>query len=193
MKKFLALALVILLTVSLFAACAKDEPVDNNNDTNTSTDTNTDTNTTTSELKDGKYLIKEAVSDHGNYPMATMEVKNGEIVSFNYQEYLTSGEPKNSSNYNYPATLEVIQALNKEFLEKKDADKLNYDVVTGATHTKDSFKKISKELVEKAKKGEVYTPVYKDGVYEVKAAKDSYGWLAEIKVVVLEGTILMVI
>jgi len=34
MKKFLALALVILLTVSLFAACAKDEPVDNNNDTN---------------------------------------------------------------------------------------------------------------------------------------------------------------
>ena len=47
------------------------------------------------ELQDSLYLIKDPVSDHGNFPMAKMEVENGEIVSFKYSEFLaTSGKKR---------------------------------------------------------------------------------------------------
>ena len=144
----------------------------------------------TGDLQDGNYLVKMPVSDHGNYPMAKMEVKDGEIVDFEYVEILAdSGEVKNSSNYNYPEGLEVIANLNEQFKEKKDLNEIDFDAVSGATHTKDSFKDVVGQLLAKASKGEKYEAVYKDGEYTEEAAEGSHGWKAEVKVVVRDGQV----
>ncbi|WP_416197699.1 MAG: Major membrane immunogen, membrane-anchored lipoprotein [Sporanaerobacter sp.] len=181
-KKYLALALVLVLSLAVFSGCSEKEakvPVKEGSG-----------ETATSSLKDGKYLVKMPVSEHGNYPMATLEVKNGEIISFDYNEYFAeTGEEKNESNYNYQEGIEVIKNLNEQFMEKKDVDSIDYDAVSGATHTKASFKEVVNALLEKARKGETYEPVFKDGVYEAKADEASHGWLAQIKIVVKEGTI----
>ncbi len=45
------------------------------------------------------------------------------------------------------------------------------------------------EVLVKASNGEAYTPVLKDGTYEAKATEPSFGWLAEVTVVVVDGQI----
>ncbi|MBU5294059.1 hypothetical protein KQH90_08420 [Anaerosalibacter bizertensis] len=187
-KKVLSLILIGVLAMTIFVGCAKDEAP--KTDEPKEGEEKTSEEATGGELKDGNYLVKLPVSDHMNYPMATMEVKNGEISSFDYNEYLAdSGEAKNPDNYSYEEGLEVIKNLNEQFMDKKDVESIDYDAVSGATHTKESFKEVVASLIEKAEKGEVYEPAYKDGEYEAKAGEESHGWLSEIKIVVKEGTI----
>lgn len=180
MKKQLGfIAIAIVLSFALLVGCG-----DNSSKTASGNNNAGDT------LVDGTYLVKESVSDHGNFAMAIMEVKDGEISSFRYQEILAdSGEEKNEYNYNYPDGLAVIANLNEQFNEKKDLSEVDFDAVSGATHTKDSFKKVVGELMEKAANGDSYEPVYKDGEYTATADEDSHGWLAEVKLVVKDGQI----
>ena len=95
MRKRLGLMILIVALVTVFLYRLWE------NDTEPASDQSSDV--ATGDLQDGNYLVKMPVSDHGNYPMAKMEVKDGEIVSFEYVEILaTSGEEKNEDNYNYP-------------------------------------------------------------------------------------------
>lgn len=175
------MVLIVALIAVFFTGCGK-------NDSEPTSDQSKDV--ATGDLQDGNYLVKMPVSDHGNYPMAKMEVKGGEIASLEYVEILaTSGEEKSEGNYNYPEGLEVIKNLNEQFNEKKDLAEVDFDAVTGATHTKESFKDIVNELLAKASKGEVYEPAYKDGEYTAKADEGTHGWLAEVVVVVRDGQI----
>lgn len=184
MKKRLGfMLLATVLIAALLVGCGSKE---------TETTTNGDSNDTTAagELQDGTYLIKDPVSDHGNYGMAKMEVVDGEISSFSYVEILaTSGEEKNEDNYNYPEGLAVIKDLNEQFSEKKDLNEVDFDAVSGATHTKEAFKDIVNRLLAQAGKGETYTPVYTDGEYTAEAEEESHGWLGEVVVVVKDGQI----
>ena len=180
-KRLGLLVLVVALIGVIFTGCG-------NEDADTSTDGTAEVEV--GELQDGHYLVKMPVSDHGNYPMAQMEVKDGEIASFNYAEILaTEGEEKSEDNYNYPEGLEVIKNLNDQFNDKKDLDEIDFDAVSGATHTKEGFKEVVNQLLEKASKGETYEPVYTDGEYTAEADEASHGWLAEVKVVVRDGQI----
>lgn len=176
------LLLSTILILALLVGCGGQE-------TGTTTDESSEA-PTGGELKDGIYLEKDPVSDHGNYGMAIMEVENGEIVSFKYAEILAnSGEEKSEDNYNYPEGLAVIANLNEQFNEKKDLNEIDFDAVSGATHTKEAFKDMVNRLLVKAEKGETYTPPYKDGEYTAKAEEDSHGWLGQVVVVVRDGQI----
>ncbi|NLW41187.1 MAG: FMN-binding protein [Tissierellia bacterium] len=176
------LLLSTVLILALLVGCGGQE-------TGTTTDESSEA-PTGGELKDGIYLEKDPVSDHGNYGMAIMEVENGEIVSFKYAEILAnSGEEKSEDNYNYPEGLAVIANLNEQFNEKKDLNEIDFDAVSGATHTKEAFKDMVNRLLVKAEKGETYTPPYKDGEYTAKAEEDSHGWLGQVVVVVRDGQI----
>ncbi|WP_313756314.1 FMN-binding protein [Tissierella sp.] len=187
-KRIIVLMLSLAVMVTIFTGCGKKDntlPIDESKPTS---------NTTTEEVKgnlvDGIYLVKMPVSDHGNYPMAKLEVKDGEVLSLDYNEYLAdSGEAKSESNYSYADGLAVIKDLNAQFNDKKDLAVVDFDAVSGATHTKGSFKEVTQMLLDKAAKGEVYTKLYKDGVYESKAKEPSHGWLSEVKVRVQDGQI----
>ncbi len=186
-KRILALALALALMTVVFTGCAKEQapaPVDESKPADTAPVA------ATGDLVDGTYLVKMEVSDHGNYPMATLEVKDGQVSSLNYNEYLAdSGEAKAESNYPYADGLAVIKNLNEQFNEKKDLNAVDFDALSGATHTKGSFKEVVGMLLDKAAKGETYAPVYKDGVYEAQAKEESHGWLGEVKVRVQDGQI----
>jgi len=184
MKKrlgFIILATVLVLV--LLVGCGNQEE-------GTTTGGDSNDTTATGKLQDGTYLIKDPVSDHGNYGMVKMEVADGEISSFKYVEILaTSGEEKNESNYKYQEGLEVIKNLNEQFSEKKNLDDMDFDAVSGATHTKEGFKDIVTRLLAQAEKGETYNPAYTDGEYTAKAEEASHGWLGEVVVVVKDGQI----
>lgn len=185
-KKILALTLSLALTAVVFTGCAtktETPPVDENKPADV-------VEVEKGDLTDGSYLIKTEVSDHGNFAMATMDVKDGEVSDFNYNEYLVaSGEAKNDSNYPYAEGIAVIKDLNEQFNEKKDIEAIDFDALTGATHTKADFKEITTSLLDKAEKGETYEPAYKDGVYTAKATEESHGWLSEVSVKVQDGQI----
>jgi major membrane immunogen (membrane-anchored lipoprotein) len=184
-KKILVLVLALALMTVIFTGCSSDTdaPVDEGN-----IDTGESVNQ--GDLVDGMYLEKLPVSEHANYSMATLEVKDGNVSKLDYNEYLAdSGEAKNEDNYAYAEGLEVIENLNSQYNEKKDLSEVDFDAVSGATHTKGTFKEVVEILLAKAKEGETYTPVYKDGVYEAKAEEASHGWLAEVVVTVKEGQI----
>lgn len=179
-KKVLSLILVVVLASLVVVGCGADEGKE---------ETPTEGGSG-GELQDGFYLVKMPVGEHDNYPLATMEVENGEITAFEYLEILAdTGEEKNESNYDYDEGLEVLANLNEQFNEKKDLEQVDFDAVSGATHTKESFKEIVPMLLEKAENGEVHEPVYEDGEYEAKADEDSHGWLSEVKVTVKDGVI----
>lgn len=179
-KKMLVLVLFLSLAL-IFTGCTQND---------TPTDEGTAGDQNKGDLIDGTYLIKGPVSEQENYPMAILEVKDGEIESLDYNEYLVdSGEAKNSENYAYEEGLNVIEDLNTQYNEKKDINEVDFDAVSGATYTKGNFKDIVERLVEKAKNGETYTPVYKDGSYEAKAEEPSNGWLPQVTVVVKHGQI----
>lgn len=179
MKRLFTLSLVLLLMVGLVAGCGKqatEEPKQAGG-----------------VYKDGTYVV---IADdinlmgHGNYPFVKLVIKDGKIAEVDYREYIiTSGEPKTESNYRYPESPRAMADLEKQLLEKQDPDALDLNATSGATHTKEHFVEFVKEALEKAKKGETHTPVYKDGVYEAKASEPSHGWLAQIRIFVEDGLI----
>lgn len=186
-KKILALIMALTLMTVIFTGCSDngEAPVDEGN-----IDTETDSSVDKGDLVDGMYLEKLPVSEHGNFSMATLEVKDGDVSNLDYNEYLAgSGEAKNEDNYAYAEGLEVIENLNDQYNEKKDIAEVDFDAVSGATTTKNTFKEVVETLLNKAKEGETYTPVYNDGTYEAKAEEASHGWLAEVAVTVKEGQI----
>lgn len=89
MKRKLGFSILsIVLVLVLLVGCSGQG-------TETSTDENDSQSETSGELVDGTYLVKDPVSDRGNYPMAIMEVVDGEISSFEYVEILADlGEEK---------------------------------------------------------------------------------------------------
>lgn len=179
-KRLGLLVLIVALVAAVFTGCGGQDTTDEEQPETVEVD----------ELQDGKYLVKMPVSEQGNYPMAQMEVEDGEIVSFKYAEILVdSGEEKSEDNYEYQDGLDVIANLNEQFNEKKDLNEVDFDAVSGATFTKGEFKKAVNELLVMASKGETYEPVYLDGEYEAKAEEPSNDWLAEVVVIVREGQI----
>lgn len=168
------LKLIVLALVLIVTGCgSKDKP-----------------NGLITKLKDGNYLAKMAVGDYGSYPMAKMKVEDGKVSSFRYMEILVNtGEEKNQDNFNYPDGLKTIKNLNEQFNEKKDLEEVDFDAVSGATHTKESFKELVEELLIKASEGETYKPVYNDGEYKVKAELATHGWLPEVIIIVRDGQI----
>lgn len=142
------------------------------------------------DLKDGNYLVKLKVNDHGNYPMGKMEINDGDIISLNYVEVLAvTGEEKNKDNFNYPDCINAIEELNRQFNDKKNLLEIDFDSITGATYTKESFTEIVNTLLAKAVECDIYKPVYKDGEYVQKAEEAKDGWLSEVKIVIRDGQI----
>ncbi len=190
-KKILVLMLALVLIASVLTACGT-EKVPNEN-TGVNDESKGDSQTVVSgdsDLVDGEYLIKGEVTDKGNFTMVTLSVKDGQAEELNFSQFLIdSGERKSHENYPYGEAVDVVADLNSQFNEKKDLNAIDYDAVSGATHTKDDFKEMVGAILAKATKGETYEPVYTDGVYEAVAEEAEHGWLAQVKIVVVDGQI----
>jgi major membrane immunogen (membrane-anchored lipoprotein) len=110
------------------------------------------------EFQDGYYTAVQKEGEHGWTEYVTINVKNGKIVTMEFQATNASGFIKswdldymrimNATDGTYPN--EYVRILTKDFLEKQNAD---VDVVTGATNSSTSFLKLSAAVVEQSRQG----------------------------------------
>jgi major membrane immunogen (membrane-anchored lipoprotein) len=110
-------------------------------------------------LNDGYYTVMQDGEEHGWTEYVTIDVKNGKIVTTEFQAINESGLIKswdldymrimNKTDGTYPN--EYVRILTQEFMEKQNAD---VDIVTGATNSSSRFLKLAAAVIEQAKKGD---------------------------------------
>ena len=136
MKRVLSLALICVLIMSLTACSEK------------------------TELQDGYYTAQASEFNHGWKEYITIMVKGGSIVSVEYNAENASGFIKSwdnaymqtmlHSNGTYPN--EYTRYYAGQLLEDQNEDET--DALTGATSSYTSFQKLSKAVLEQARKGD---------------------------------------
>ena len=136
MKRVLSTALICALIMSLTACSEK------------------------TELQDGYYTAQASEFNHGWKEYITIMVKGGSIVSVEYNAENASGFIKSwdnaymqtmlHSNGTYPN--EYTRYYAGQLLEDQNEDEI--DALTGATSSYTSFQKLSKAVLEQARKGD---------------------------------------
>ena len=135
-KRVLSLVAATMISVSVLAGCGSD-----------------------SKLKDGKYDVESKAADERGYKSNfSMEVKDGKIVTVNYDEVKEDGTGK-KSDADYNAQMkeimntnpqEAFKTLEDAVVEKQSAE---VDAVTNATSSSNSFKKFADKAIENAQAG----------------------------------------
>ena len=111
------------------------------------------------ELKDGTYTLEEKNYSNDYRTVFSIVVKDGKITESNYDNVNEAGESK-VKNKEYDDMMkdksgtgpsEFIPALNEALVDKQNAG--DVEVVTGATHSTDSFKNYAQQLIQAAQAG----------------------------------------
>lgn len=134
MKRWLSLAMVLTLVLVVAVGCSSG-----------------------GSYKDGQYDAESEVDDHGYKSVINISVKDGKIDKVDYEELSEDGEKK-SEDENYAGMMEgasgvtpasAYEQLENSLVKSQDPDKV--DAVTGATGSSETFKKLAKEALDKAK------------------------------------------
>lgn len=210
-NKFVKGFTVLALSTLVLAACGSD-----NKDTATSSSASSETAASSAEtetsstesvkeagadLQDGTYKLEE--KNYSNDYRVTFEitVKDGKITESNYDNVNEAGESK-VENADYNKNMkdksgtnpeEFIPAFNEELVAKQSPSAI--DVVSGATHSFDSFQNYAQQLIQAAQAGNTETieidngAELKDGSYTLKEKNNSNGYHTEFTIVVADGKI----
>lgn len=118
----------------------------------------------TGDLQDGTYkLVEKNLDENGWKTDFTITVKDGKITESNYENLDKDGNKK-SEDEGYEEAMkektgvgpkEYFPELNEQLVEKQDASEV--EVVTGATHSSESFKEYAQQLIDAAKEGNTET------------------------------------
>ena len=130
--------ILVLLTAGILAGCGSEETV----------------------LQDGYYTAQAAEYSHGWKEYITIMVKDGSIVSVEYNEENASGFIKSWDNAYMQAMFHVQGTYPNEYtryyagqlLEKQGEEGI--DALTGATSSYGSFRKLTAAVLEQARKGD---------------------------------------
>ncbi|WP_105121264.1 FMN-binding protein [Streptococcus suis] len=146
-------SLVVLGAVFAFAACGSKQE---------STSTSSSTKETV-VLKDGTYKAESSKDDYGYKIVHTLTVKDGKISESKFDYEAEDGSLK-SANEEYNKKMkdkagvsagEAIEQLNAALVEKQELSAV--EVVSGATHTSEDFKKSAEALLAAAAEGKTET------------------------------------
>ncbi|MBS7858769.1 FMN-binding protein [Streptococcus suis] len=146
-------SLVVLGAVFALVACGSKQE-------STSTSSST---TETVVLKDGTYKAESGKDDYGYKIVHTLTVKDGKISESKF-DYETEDGSLKSANEEYNKNMkdkagvsagEAIEQLNAALVEKQDLSAV--EVVSGATHTSEDFKKSTEALLAAAAEGKTET------------------------------------
>lgn len=134
-KRILSLVAATMLSVAVLAGCGSKEE----------------------GMKDGKYAVESKADDNGYVSSLAIEVKDGKIVSADFDMTNDKGSKKDDEGYNtaYKAksgidSATAFKTLGEKLVEKQAAD---IDAVTGATGTTETFKKLAAKAIENANAG----------------------------------------
>ena len=113
----------------------------------------------TGKMKDGTYTLEEKNYFNGYRVVFSITVKDGKITQSNYDNINKDGKSKtldtkyeaNMKKVNKVGPKEYIPELNKSLVAKQSPAKV--DVVSGATHSSDTFILYADQLVNAAQNG----------------------------------------
>lgn len=181
-KKGFKLASVIFASTLVLAACGSDDTANDTSSEAVSSEAVSSevvsseaasSEVAAGELQDGTYKLEEKNLDKNGWKADfALTVKDGKITESNY-DYLDKDGNLKSENEEYEKAMkektgtgpaEYIPELNAELVAK--GDPADVEVVTGATHSSESFKKYAQQLVDAAKEGNTETIMVDNQVEE---------------------------
>ncbi|MGO2271452.1 MAG: extracellular electron transfer flavoprotein PplA [Enterococcus faecalis] len=204
-KGFAAIALFSLV----LAGCGADKK---DNTTNSSSAASSETKKSTEssapakkvaggDLKDGTYKLEEKNEKNGYRAVFEMTVKDGKITESKYDNINADGKSK-TEDTKYEESMkaksgvgpkEYIKQLNDSFVKEQSAS--GVEVVTGATHSSESFQNYAQQLIQAAQAGNTDTieidngATLKDGTYSLKEKNDSNGYHTTFSMTVKDGKV----
>ena len=202
-KGFAAIALFSLV----LAGCGADKK---DNTTNSSSAASSETKKSTEssapakkvaggDLKDGK--LEEKNEKNGYRAVFEMTVKDGKITESKYDNINADNKSK-TEDTKYEESMkaksgvgpkEYIKQLNDSFVKAQSAS--GVEVVTGATHSSESFQNYAQQLIQAAQAGNTDTieidngATLKDGTYSLKEKNDSNGYHTTFSMTVKDGKV----
>ncbi|HBC4879406.1 TPA: FMN-binding protein [Enterococcus faecalis] len=204
-KGFAAIALFSLV----LAGCGADKK---DNTTNSSSAASSETKKSTEssapakkvaggDLKDGTYKLEEKNEKNGYRAVFEMTVKDGKITESKYDNINADNKSK-TEDTKYEESMkaksgvgpkEYIKQLNDSFVKAQSAS--GVEVVTGATHSSESFQNYAQQLIQAAQAGNTDTieidngATLKDGTYSLKEKNDSNGYHTTFSMTVKNGKV----
>ncbi len=204
-KGFAAIALFSLV----LAGCGADKK---DNTTNSSSAASSETKKSTEssapakkvaggDLKDGTYKLEEKNEKNGYRAVFEMTVKDGKITESKYDNINADGKSK-TEDTKYEESMkaksgvgpkEYIKQLNDSFVKAQSAS--GVEVVTGATHSSESFQNYAQQLIQAAQAGNTDTieidngAALKDGTYSLKEKNDSNDYHTTFSMTVKDGKV----
>lgn len=204
-KGFAAIALFSLV----LAGCGADKK---DNTTNSSSAASSETKKSTEssapakkvaggDLKDGTYKLEEKNEKNGYRAVFEMTVKDGKITESKYDNINADGKSK-TEDTKYEESMkaksgvgpkEYIKQLNDSFVKEQSAS--GVEVVTGATHSSESFQNYAQQLIQAAQAGNTDTieidngATLKDCTYSLKEKNDSNGYHTTFSMTVKDGKV----
>lgn len=208
-NKFVKGFAAIALSSLVLAACGADKK---DNTTNSSSAASSETKKSTEssapakkvaggDLKDGTYKLEEKNEKNGYRAVFEMTVKDGKITESKYDNINADGKSK-TEDTKYEESMkaksgvgpkEYIKQLNDSFVKEQSAS--GVEVVTGATHSSESFQNYAQQLIQAAQAGNTDTieidngAALKDGTYSLKEKNDSNGYHTTFSMTVKDGKV----
>ena len=209
MNKFVKGFAAIALFSLVLAGCGADKK---DNTTNSSSAASSETKKSTEssapakkvaggDLKDGTYKLEEKNEKNGYRAVFEMTVKDGKITESKYDNINADGKSK-TEDTKYEESMkaksgvgpkEYIKQLNDSFVKAQSAS--GVEVVTGATHSSESFQNYAQQLIQAAQAGNTDTieidngATLKDGTYSLKEKNDSNGYHTTFSMTVKDGKV----
>lgn len=174
LRSVLGKSSLLLASMFVLAACGSNESKEADTTTVAETTTTTTTAAETtkeesslassdSELQDGTYTLKSNEDERGWAVQFELTVKDGKITESKFDYVNAEGDLKSEDEgYNTAmkdktdvSAAEAMETLNAKLVETQSVDAV--DVVSGASHTSESFKEYATLLLEAAAKGDTNT------------------------------------
>ncbi|WP_311060791.1 extracellular electron transfer flavoprotein PplA [Enterococcus faecalis] len=208
-NKFVKGFAAIALSSLVLAACGADKK---DNTTNSSSAASSETKKSTEssapakkvaggDLKDGTYKLEEKNEKNGYRAVFEMTVKDGKITESKYDN-INADDKSKTEDTKYEESMkaksgvgpkEYIKQLNDSFVKAQSAS--GVEVVTGATHSSESFQNYAQQLIQAAQAGNTDTieidngATLKDGTYSLKEKNDSNGYHTTFSMTVKDGKV----
>lgn len=208
MNNFVKGFTAIALSTLVLAACGSDDKKDTAKSSESSTATSKTTESSTEaekvaggDLQDGTYKLEEKNESNGYRATFEMTVKDGKITESKYDNINADGKSKtedkdyekNMKDKTGVGPAEFIPELNESFVKAQSAS--GVEVVTGATHSTESFQNYAQQLIQAAQIGDTDTieidngAPLKDGTYSLKEKNNSNGYHTTFSIVVKDGKV----
>lgn len=211
-RKFVTGMAVLAFAAVALGACSADSNGDSKSSSSSTASEETKASSSATEsaeakvvagapLLDGTYKLEEKNYSNGYRTVFSIVVKDSKITESDYDNVNEGGDSKKDDK-DYESKMkdkagvgpaEFIPALNESFVKAQSAT--GVEVVTGATHSSESFQNYAQQLIQAAQNGDTQTieidngAELKDGTYTLEEKNYSNGYRVSFSIVVSGGKI----